>query len=247
MDNDGIHSGNSRGDTPTLGGLLQGILPVPEEMDRAVGRLRLSSSSVVAGDVFIALPGVTADGRDYISQAVDRGASAVLFEAQDAQCESGQQGSTAVIGIFGLKTLIGEIASRYHGVPSRNLQITGVTGTNGKTTVAYLLAQALERLGGHCGYIGTLGTGFLDGLEDSELTTLDAISAHARLREFSDRDATHAAIEVSSHGLDQGLRVLCPDGRGLAGVHLAPAQPLEQVWVCVLCDPVPLLSQVHVR
>ena len=204
MDNDGIHSGNSRRDTPTLRDLLKGILPLPEEMDRTVGRLRLSSAGVEAGDVFIALPGVTADGRDYISQAVERKAAAVLFEAQDAQCESGHQGNTAVIGISGLKTLIGEIASRYHCMPSRNLQITGVTGTNGKTTVAYLLAQALERLGGHCGYIGTLGTGFLDSLKDTELTTLDAISAHARLREFADQDATHAAIEVSSHGLDQG-------------------------------------------
>ena len=189
---------------PALGELLQSIcenIPMP---DRPVGKLRLSSASVEPGDVFIALPGMTADGRDYIPQAVSQGASAVLFEADGSSLESGLEADTAIVAVSGLKPRVGEIASRYFGYPSRNLEVVGITGTNGKTTVAYILAQALESRGSRCGYIGTLGTGLLDSLSESTHTTLDAITAQSRLRDLLDAGASHVAMEVSSHGLDQG-------------------------------------------
>jgi UDP-N-acetylmuramoyl-L-alanyl-D-glutamate--2,6-diaminopimelate ligase len=98
---------------------------------------------------------------------------------------------------------LGEIANRFHGFPSRSVGVLGVTGTNGKTTVAWLLAQSLELLGHRCGYVGTLGAG-MDEIEIAEsMTTPGAVELHGRLADFRDGGAEYAALEVSSHALDQ--------------------------------------------
>jgi UDP-N-acetylmuramoyl-L-alanyl-D-glutamate--2,6-diaminopimelate ligase len=96
------------------------------------------------------------------------------------------------------------IAGRFYGEPSRNLRLVGVTGTNGKTSVSQLIAQALDRLGERCGIIGTLGTGFHGELELGRHTTPDAIGVQAALAGLKQREARAVAMEVSSHGLDQG-------------------------------------------
>ena len=189
---------------PGLGALLAGIAVAGARFERPIGRLRLHSAEVETGDVFIALPGAAADGRDYIAEAVARGAAAVLYEAAGTDRQTGLQDGAALLGIAGLRQRLGELAARHCGRPSRRLRVIGITGTNGKTTVACLLAQALDRLGGRCGYIGTVGAGFSGRLAAAERTTLDAISAQVRLKTLLDEGATHVAMEVSSHGLDQG-------------------------------------------
>lgn len=176
--------------------------PVP---DRPVGKLRTDSREVESGDVFFALPGCTVDGRDYIDHALEKGAGAILFEQQGTTRASQPDGNVPVLGVRGLQDVLGKVTARYFGFPSQSMHMVGVTGTNGKTTTAYLVAQTLDRLGMRCGYSGTIGSGMIDeALEDASLTTLDIIGLNKLLSACRNRGARAMALEVSSHGLDQG-------------------------------------------
>ncbi|HHQ14249.1 MAG TPA: UDP-N-acetylmuramoyl-L-alanyl-D-glutamate--2,6-diaminopimelate ligase, partial [Chromatiales bacterium] len=110
----------------------------------------------------------------------------------------------AGIEVPGLRSKLGLVADRFFGRPSDSLTVIGVTGSNGKTTVAWLLAQALNAAGRRAGYIGTLGHGLLSQLQPGQLTTPDCIEVHRQLRRLHEAGADHAVIEVSSHALDQG-------------------------------------------
>ncbi len=102
-----------------------------------------------------------------------------------------------------LRERASEIAGRFFGEPSAHLAVAGITGTNGKTTCAYLLAQALEQAGQPAGYMGTIGTGRPGQLATSALTTGDAITVQRRLADLRAGSAANVAMEVSSHALDQ--------------------------------------------
>ncbi len=209
-----IHSHKSarinRSATTQLSELLAGYATVTKQHDCQIATLQLNSCRVRSGDMFIALPGMTSDGRAYIGQALANGASVVLFEkrgAEDAFADArgdALQQDALIISIENLQEKLGIIAARYFGNPSTHLPVIGVTGTNGKTTTAYLLAQALELLGMHCGYCGTIGSGFVDHLQHSQFTTTDAISIQAQLCAFRTEQADAVSMEVSSHGLQQG-------------------------------------------
>ena len=103
-----------------------------------------------------------------------------------------------------LKYKVGLIASRYYNQPSLSLNTIGVTGTDGKTSVAHFLAQCLDAHDVHCGVLGTLGNGFINDLHPTGLTTVDALHVHKTLAEMQQAGARHVVMEVSSHGLDQG-------------------------------------------
>ncbi|HET8942371.1 MAG TPA: UDP-N-acetylmuramoyl-L-alanyl-D-glutamate--2,6-diaminopimelate ligase [Rudaea sp.] len=109
-----------------------------------------------------------------------------------------------IIWIDGLREQVGVIAARFFGRPSAALQMIGVTGTNGKTSTVQLLASALHMLGARAATIGTLGAGLVGEIVAAQRTTPDAISVHALLAQFRDAGASHVAMEVSSHALDQG-------------------------------------------
>ncbi len=194
--------------TRLLSDLLAGYMDIRPQQDRLIGALRLNSQRVMQGDLFIALPGMTSDGRDYIGQALDNGAAAVLFEPSGtigaATRADRNTGQIPVLGMEHLKQKIGGIACRFFGNPSHAMTVIGITGTNGKTTAAYLIAQGLTLLGWHCGYSGTIGCGFIGSLQPAELTTMDVISTHRQLHDFLSGRADSVCMEVSSHGLDQG-------------------------------------------
>ena len=165
----------------------------------------MDSRTLKKDDLFLALPGVRADGRDFVDKAMDAGAKAVLFENINAplECRTLERQKKA-IGIADLRRQISLIAARFFDFPSHKMTVVGITGTNGKTTCAYLLAQALERLGESAAIMGTIGVGKTDALSETELTTGDAVETQRTLRRLHEQGIKCVCMEVSSHGLEQG-------------------------------------------
>lgn len=160
-----------------------------------------NSRLVNPGDLFLAYKGVRNDGRSYIADALKRGASAVAYEAADGPIELEYTTTVPLIPIFSLEKHLGEIASLFYDSPSRKLQITGVTGTNGKTTIAYQLAQAYALLNEPSAYIGTLGQGSVDQLNSLDNTTPDAMVLQNLFFEYCSEQKKQVCMEVSSHAL----------------------------------------------
>ncbi len=192
--------------TKTLASLLAGITFVDPEIDCVIHGLSIDSRQVKKGDLFIAYPGEKVDGRDFIQEALKKGAVAILAEEDDNNSYEWPflDKNNVLLKIKDLQHKVGRIASRFYNHPSRQMHIIGVTGTNGKSSIAYLLACALNALHHSSIYLGTLGTGFPTALQESTHTTLDPIHLQHSLAEFVEKGVTDAAIEVSSHALDQG-------------------------------------------
>ncbi|TRX76280.1 UDP-N-acetylmuramoyl-L-alanyl-D-glutamate--2,6-diaminopimelate ligase [Pseudomonas mangiferae] len=180
---------------------LNQLLPQAESAV-LIRELTLDSRTVRPGDLFLAVPGLRQDGRAHIADALTRGAAAIAYEAEGAPDISAT--AAALIPYKGLTQQLSAIAGRFYGEPSRGLRLVGVTGTNGKTSVSQLLAQALDRLGERCGIVGTLGSGFHDALQGGQHTTPDPLAVQATLATLKKAGARAVAMEVSSHGLDQG-------------------------------------------
>jgi UDP-N-acetylmuramoyl-L-alanyl-D-glutamate--2,6-diaminopimelate ligase len=187
-----------------LGNLLQGIADAQALGDLRVCGLTLDSRQARPGDVFFALRGIRSHGIAFAAEAARRGACVVLAEAPaETPPEALQQSGVPLLWIDDLHAHVGEIAARFFDRPSRAMRVIGVTGTNGKTSTVQLLAQALSFLGHRPATIGTLGAGLHGQLQEGERTTPDAISVHALLAGFRDAGASHVAMEVSSHALEQ--------------------------------------------
>lgn len=170
----------------------------------ASGQLRTDSRQVRGGDGFIAWPGAVTDGRRYVGAALAQGAAACLVEAADVEAFELPQGES-VAAYAGLKRALGPIAAAYYEHPTEDLPVLAVTGTNGKTSVAWWLAQALSRVRpGGCALVGTLGVGRPPQLETTGMTTPDAVLMQAQFRRFLDEGLAACAIEASSIGLEEG-------------------------------------------
>jgi len=167
-----------------------------------VQQLTLNSRDVRPGTVFVAIPGLRAHGIDYAQQAIANGASAVLWEPISGRDVSNISTAT-MIAIPDLSSVLGAIANRFYGAPSQAMRIAAVTGTNGKSTTAYLIADAAQRCGIAAGYSGTVGYGLINALKNTTHTTPDVINVHRQLAEIRDDGAKAAGIEVSSHALHQ--------------------------------------------
>ncbi|MCW8890982.1 MAG: UDP-N-acetylmuramoyl-L-alanyl-D-glutamate--2,6-diaminopimelate ligase [Sedimenticola sp.] len=176
--------------------------------DQEVKHLTLDSRQVQEGTLFIACSGVAHHGLEFLQQAVDRGALAVVCEPDDnwSVADINTLAESVAIPLYPVASLsdhVSAIAGRFYDNPSQAMAVFGVTGTNGKTSCTHYLAQAFspEHL---CGVIGTVGNGLLGSLEVSSHTTPDAVSLQAQLHDLKARGAEMVAIEVSSHALDQG-------------------------------------------
>lgn len=163
--------------------------------------LTLDSRKVQPGDLFLAITGTLHDGRAHIADAIARGAVAVAYESEGAPDIA--PSDAVLVPVANLSAKLSELAARFYGAPSQALTAIGITGTNGKTSVSQLLAQALDQLGKLCAVVGTLGNGFYGALGDTLHTTPDPITVQATLAALREQGAQAVAMEVSSHGLEQ--------------------------------------------
>ena len=181
--------------------------------ERSTGMLQIDSRRIAPGDAFIAWPGAAADARAHLSDARTRGASACLVEAVGAEAFDVAGADVALLA--NLKAATGEQAAAWFGSPSEALQVVAFTGTNGKTSSACWLAQALSNCElpalAPCALVGTLGIGFPDALQETGLTTPDPVRLQRGLRALVDAGAKSCAIEASSIGLAEhrlaGMRI----------------------------------------
>lgn len=165
----------------------------------------VDSRKVKPGDLFVAYPGEAADGRDFITQALAAGAAMVAWESTGFDWDSGW--NVPNVPVTGLRNHVGFIAEHFFRNPSRNLWVAGITGTNGKTSCSHWIAQSLTRLHKQCAVIGTLGSDLLgdNSVESYPLnTTPDPVTLHAFLGKVRAKGAQAVAMEVSSHGIEQG-------------------------------------------
>ncbi|MCH2159615.1 MAG: UDP-N-acetylmuramoyl-L-alanyl-D-glutamate--2,6-diaminopimelate ligase [Oleiphilaceae bacterium] len=193
-----------------LASLLLGIQHVPSALNTQIHGLVSDSRKVKQGDLFLALPGINSPASTYVQDAIERGAAAVLIdcnanEANDLTVH--EDGRAIELFVPNLSNFVGEIAHRFFHKPSEELQVIGVTGTNGKTSVVNYIAQFFASLGVSSAVIGTLGYGLCardEELTDTGHTTPSVVDVHKYLANLRDAGAELVAMEVSSHGLDQG-------------------------------------------
>jgi UDP-N-acetylmuramoyl-L-alanyl-D-glutamate--2,6-diaminopimelate ligase len=177
------------------------ILERIAELGVPLADLTADSRAVKLGSVFVAYPGTLMDGRAFISEAIARGAAAVLWEKTGFAWDP--HWDVPHLGIANLRNRISEIAGHVYGDPSNTLWMAGVTGTNGKTSVSQWIASACDALGRRSAVIGTLGNGLVGERSEAKNTTPDPIVLQRLLADYLRRGARGVAMEVSSHGLHQ--------------------------------------------
>ena len=160
------------------------------------------SRAVNRGDLFIAMPGLSSDGRDYIAQAIERGAAAIFAQARDGFAID--KAAVPVVHVPALQALVSQLAARFYQSPGESLALVAVTGTNGKTSCSQMIAAVAQRLGIAAGVVGSLGYGRVDAeLAETGFTTPEAIPMQRYLAELQAQDCQLVATEVSSHALVQ--------------------------------------------
>ena len=188
----------------SLAQITAGLATPPAHL--MVSDVTLDSRAATPGALFLACRGHKSHGLQFAGQAIERGATAVLFETEGADAVGLPKSDSRVF--FGsvpqLSRHVGTIADRFFGSPSQSMSIAGITGTNGKTTCAFVLAQALTLCGRRTAYLGTIGYGLPSQLTATTHTTSDAVSVHRQLEAVRQLGAQNVGMEVTSHALDQG-------------------------------------------
>ena len=195
---------------------LDGLL----HQEAITGKVACDSRTVEAGDIFVAVRGVQADGHDFIAEAVEKGAAAVVTEREVPLPEAVSQ-----IRVADSAEALGYLAHKLRGNPAAQLIMLGVTGTNGKTTVAYLVRSILQAEGIGCGVVGTVEYDVGDGeVVKADITTPDAVQLADLMGRMRENGLTAAVMECSSHGLEQkrtaGIPFRAAAFTNLSGDHL---------------------------
>ena len=175
-----------------------------------INGLSLDSRKINQGFLFIALQGTQQHGMAYAEAAIRLGATAIVYEKSLTQQDEIsdyigrlQSAGISLIEVDELSVKVGFIADRFYGRPSQQLRVTGITGTNGKTSCSHYLAELFAKTN-KTAIIGTLGNGLCGELEASDNTTPDAVTVHHFMARMVEQEVNDVVMEVSSHGLDQG-------------------------------------------
>ncbi|GAA0200259.1 UDP-N-acetylmuramoyl-L-alanyl-D-glutamate--2,6-diaminopimelate ligase [Kangiella japonica] len=196
-----------------LSKILKKVISKEQLGDLAAVEIRsvsLDSRLITDGALFIAYPGVETDGRGYMSQAVKAGAAVIVAEKDgleqfaDIDSDISSFEGVPLVAVRDLVQASGDIAARFYGNPTRKMSVTGITGTNGKTSCCYLLAQALEFLNYPTLMLSTIGNGNPTALKATTNTTPDPVSLQRICAEYLQQKNHYMTMEVSSHGLQQG-------------------------------------------
>ncbi|GAA5139254.1 UDP-N-acetylmuramoyl-L-alanyl-D-glutamate--2,6-diaminopimelate ligase [Thalassotalea piscium] len=176
----------------------------------ATSKLVNDSRQLVMGDVFCAVIGSQINGRKFIPQALAQNVALIIAECESEQghgeietVTTANGSSILIINIFQLNQHLFDLASQFYNYPQRKLQLIGITGTNGKTSISQLTAKLLSTLNKPCAVIGTNGAGLVDALTEIENTTPGSTELVTWLKSFEQEKITHVAMEVSSHALAQ--------------------------------------------
>ncbi|ADQ17976.1 UDP-N-acetylmuramoyl-L-alanyl-D-glutamate--2,6-diaminopimelate ligase [Leadbetterella byssophila] len=176
------------------------LITVSGKTDIEIEQITFDSRQVNKGTLFVAVPGTQSDGHDYIETAIDAGASAVLCEVLPKMLEE----EVTYIQVENSAKSMGIAAGNFYGNPSKRLTLVGVTGTNGKTSVATLLFKLFRKLGYKCGLISTVQNQIEDEIIPATHTTPDSITLNALLHEMHQKGCAFVFMEVSSHSVVQG-------------------------------------------
>ena len=164
-----------------------------------VSDIQIDSRKVKAGNLFIAMKGAGTDGHQFIEKAIQNGAVAIVCEAMPSITIE----STVYVQVENSAVAAGWMANNFFGQPSERMKVIGVTGTNGKTTIATLLYKLFAVLGYKCGLLSTVENHIGDKIVPATHTTPDAISLNQLLKQMADEECTHVFMEVSSHAIHQ--------------------------------------------
>ena len=175
------------------------VKEVKGETNIDIQDIQFDSRQVKPGTLFVAQPGTVVDGHDYIDKAIEAGAAAIVCERTDTIHKDG----ATVIVVDNASHALGLIASAWNGYPSRHLTLVGVTGTNGKTTIATLLYKMVRAMGHKAGLLSTVVNYVNDEPVQATHTTPDALELNGLLKQMVDAGCRYAFMEVSSHAIAQ--------------------------------------------
>lgn len=178
--------------------------------DLKISGIAYDSRRVEPGNLFVALRGHRQDGHDHIEDAVSRGAAAVVVEQPPSTGGERQTNGVAMIRVSDARRTLSRLAVRFFDAPFKTMRLIGITGTNGKTTTAYLLESILLAAGKVPGVIGTINYRFPGHVLEAPVTTPESLDLMQTLRRMADSAVTDVVMEVSSHSLDQGRVRDCP-------------------------------------
>lgn len=204
--------------------------------EHVTGQLRTDSRQVQPGDGFIAWPGAATDGRHYIARAFEQGASVCLMQREGGEPWQHLQPADRLAALPQLRQLTGLMAAAYYEEPTQELRVLAVTGTNGKTSVACWLAQALAHpaMGQRCGVVGTLGVGLWPDLTATGMTTPDPVLLQRSFRQMLQAGARSCAIEASSIGIAEhrldGTRIRTAVFTNFTQDHLDYHGSMQAYW-----------------
>ncbi len=201
-----------------------------DEMEKAeVVSIHYRAQDVKQGGIFVAIQGHVTDGHDYVDVALANGASAIITQKPVDR-------DSIIIEVEDTRKALSAMSAAFYGNPSEDLFLIGITGTNGKTTTAYLIESILLKAGFRVGVIGTINYRYLGKIFNSPVTTPESLDLQKILAEMIDQGITHVVVEVSSHAIDQRRIANCWFDVGvftnLTRDHLDYHKDMDSYWSC---------------